>query len=168
MGMQELVDAVRHTGAKQPLLLGGVDWSNNLSEWLQYEPNDPLHQLIASVHAYSYTACNSTACWNGELAKVARQVPVVAGEFGATSCSPTFPKRFMKWADKHYVSYVAWAWLPGTCAIDGPLITDYSGTPTTYGTAVKDQLSALYAAGSGNVGSLTAATGVGGAKHKKK
>jgi hypothetical protein len=168
VGMQHLVDAVRQTGARQPLLLGGVEWSSNLSEWLHYEPIDPLHQLIASVHTYSFTACGSTVCWNGELAKVAQHVPVVAGEFGASSCTPTFSKRFMKWADKHYVSYLAWAWLPGPCTISGPLISDYSGASTTYGAAVKEHFSALYAAGSGNVGSVTAAAAVGGAKHKKK
>jgi hypothetical protein len=168
VGMQQLVDAVRQTGAKQPLLLGGVDYSNNLSEWLQYEPTDPLHQLVASVHIYSYTTCNNVTCWNKEVATVAKHVPVVTGEFGATGCLPTFTKRYMKWADKHAVSYIAWAWLVGTCAADGPLVSDYSGTATTYGSAYQSNVEALFKAGSGNVGLISAGIAVAQSESKKK
>ncbi len=34
-GMQSLVNAVRRTGATQPLILGGLDWANDLSGWNQ-------------------------------------------------------------------------------------------------------------------------------------
>ncbi len=129
VGMQQLVDAVRQTGARQPLLLGGVNFSNNLSEWLQYEPTDPLHQLVASVHIYSGKACDTAACW-AIVARVSQQVPVVTGEFGAQGCSTTFTERYMKWADKRGISYIAWAWLPGACTVGGPLISSYSGTAT--------------------------------------
>jgi hypothetical protein len=168
VGMQQLVDAVRQTGARQPLLLGGVDYSSDLSHWLEYEPTDPLHQLVASAHIYSFNPCTSAVCWNNDLASLARTVPVVTGEFGSTGCSPAFTKRYMKWADKHLVSYIAWAWLPGSCAVDGPLIHSYSGTATTYGSVVQAHLAALFQAGSGNVGSISAATAVSGNASKKK
>jgi uncharacterized protein (TIGR01370 family) len=45
-GMQRLVDAVRSTGATQPLLLGGNAWANDLSGWLRYLPHDRLRQLV--------------------------------------------------------------------------------------------------------------------------
>ena len=50
VGMQTLVDAVRASGATQPILVGGLHVSNDLSQWLAYAPADPLGQLVACVH----------------------------------------------------------------------------------------------------------------------
>src|SRR5262249_12532992 len=40
-GMQELVDAVRGTGATNVILLGGLEYSNALTHWLDFKPHDP-------------------------------------------------------------------------------------------------------------------------------
>src|ERR1700761_3827824 len=69
-GMQELVDAVRGAGATQPLLLGGLDWANDLSQWLDHEPEDPLGQEAASFHNYMFKGCDDVKCWDAELAPV--------------------------------------------------------------------------------------------------
>lgn len=53
-GMQSLVTAVRSTGAKQPLMLGGLGYAGDLSQWLAFKPTDPLHQLVASLHTYKF------------------------------------------------------------------------------------------------------------------
>ena len=52
-GMQELVTAVRWAGAKNLLLLGGVEYANSLSRWLAYEPSDPEKNLAAAWHVYA-------------------------------------------------------------------------------------------------------------------
>ncbi len=42
VGMQALVTAIRNAGADtQPILLGGLSYSNDLTGWLQNEPTDP-------------------------------------------------------------------------------------------------------------------------------
>jgi endoglucanase len=147
-GMQQLVDAVRATGARQPMMLGGVDWSNNLIGWLANEPKDPDKQLIASVHVYQKDHCNNAKCWTATIAPVAEKVPVVSGEFGDENCSTHFTKRYMKWSDAHAVSYLAWSWLVGQpCSDGGTLISSYSGTPSAYGTVIKDQVAAVSATG---------------------
>src|SRR5256886_2456244 len=46
-GMQELVDAVRSTGAANVILLGGVQYSATLSSWVASKPTDPLNNLAA-------------------------------------------------------------------------------------------------------------------------
>src|SRR5438067_2300489 len=51
-GMQTLVTTVRNTGATNILLLGGLAFSNDLSQWLANEPTDPMNQLAASWHVY--------------------------------------------------------------------------------------------------------------------
>ena len=81
VGMQSLVDAIRATGAPQPILLGGLSYSNDLSQWLANEPSDPDHQLAASYHNYEGQQCSTQACWDSTIAPVAAQVPVVTGEF---------------------------------------------------------------------------------------
>ncbi len=64
VGMQTLVDAIRATGASQPILLGGLAYANDLSGWLAHEPTDPDHQLAASFHNYEGEACSTMSCWN--------------------------------------------------------------------------------------------------------
>lgn len=43
-GMQELITAVRATGARQPVLVNGLDWGNDDSGWLSHAPSDPAGQ----------------------------------------------------------------------------------------------------------------------------
>lgn len=47
-GMQSLVDAVRSTGADNVILLGGLAYSNDLTQWLDYRPEDPAGNLVAA------------------------------------------------------------------------------------------------------------------------
>jgi endoglucanase len=145
VGMQQLVDTVRSTGARQPLLLGGVEWSNSLTGWLAHEPTDPDHQLIASIHVYQRLHCSTFQCWNGPVARTAKKVPVIAGEFGDNNCSTGFTAKFMKWADSHSVSYLAWSWLTGGgCGNGGTLLSSFPGTATKYGKAYERHLKKLY------------------------
>ncbi len=51
-GMQSLLDAVRTTGASNVVLVGGVEFGNNMSQWLANMPRDPLNQMAAAWHPY--------------------------------------------------------------------------------------------------------------------
>jgi hypothetical protein len=51
-GMQAMLDAVRATGATNVVLVGGVEFGNNMSGWLSNMPNDSLNQLAAAWHPY--------------------------------------------------------------------------------------------------------------------
>jgi endoglucanase len=156
VGMQYLVNQIRATGATQPILLGGLDYANDLTQWLASEPNDPLGQLAASFHNYQGKNCDNASCWNTTIASVAAQVPVVTGEFDQDVCTPsTFDSDYMNWADAHGVSYLAWGWWvlsPQEISADGCsayyLITDPSGTPAApNGTVLHDHLAALAGGG---------------------
>src|SRR5206468_2156999 len=63
-GMQEIVSAIRATGATNVILLDGVQYSNALSQWLTYAPSDPLNNLAASWHVYNFNVCAAATCWN--------------------------------------------------------------------------------------------------------
>jgi hypothetical protein len=153
-GTQELVDAVRATGARQPILVPGRFYDNDLGRWLQYRPTDPLGQIAATFHVYENLPCANEACWTRTVAPVAARVPVVVTEFGATMAGQTepcpgvvrFDVRFMRWADAHGVSYGGFRWTadffhfpPPQCSYD--LLAAYDGTPRYgQGRAIHDHM----------------------------
>ncbi len=145
-GMQELVNTVRAAGASNVILLGGVQFANDLSQWLIYEsqlPTNEASNVAASWHEYDFNPCNTLTCWNQTVAPVAARVPVVTGEFGENNqdpqfvwCGPNSPNPtcnsstgtgLLPWLDSRGISYVGWTW-DAWNSWDS-LITDYSGTP---------------------------------------
>ncbi|OIJ67908.1 cellulose-binding protein [Streptomyces mangrovisoli] len=142
-GMQDLVDAVRGTGAHNVVLAGGLAYSNDLSQWLTYRPSDPTGNLAAAYHGYNFNSCAGESCWNSTLAPVAAQVPLVAGEIGENTCSHGFVDQAMKWFDDRGLSYLGWTWNTWDCSSGPSLISAYDGTPTAYGIGVRDHLRAV-------------------------
>jgi endoglucanase len=140
-GMQSLVNAVRATGATNVLMVPGLTWTNDLTQWLTYRPADPAGNVVASWHSYNFNACVSSSCWDSQIGPVAAQVPVQAGEIGQNSCAHDYIDQVMAWADAHGVGYTAWTWNPWGCSSGNVLIDDYNGTPTsTYGQGFKAHL----------------------------
>jgi endoglucanase len=171
VGMQAIVDAIRSTGARQPIMLGGLEYANDLSGWLAHEPDDPAGALVASFHNYTPQECNTEACWDEQVAPVAAAVPVVAGEFGEMDCPSSgldpdnFDNTFMRWADAHGVGYLGWGWVipdpPRDCSTPY-LISDYRGTPVDpNGVALHAHLARLWAAGQPPPAGGTAGPGAG-------
>jgi hypothetical protein len=155
VGMQTLVNAVRATGAPNVILLGGIQWANTLwsspaRNWLAYRPTDPLANLAASVHLYPGTWCVSVSCYESEIAPIAAQAPVVAGEFGIASCDAevtTWLSALLSWLDGKSTGYLAWTWDTPHSGHDPciviKLLLDYDGTPTPYGQIVRSHLAGL-------------------------
>jgi hypothetical protein len=143
-GMQQMVNAVRGTGADNVLMLGGEEFSNDLTSWLANMPTDPDHALVASWHSYNFNTCNALACWTSQVAPVIAQVPVVAGEIGENDCAGTYINPLMAWLDSQSSSYLAWAWNADFNCSSGPgLITDYQGDPTGFGAPYQAHLASL-------------------------
>jgi hypothetical protein len=154
-GSQELVSAIRATGATQPIAVPGINYANDLSQWLTFEPSDSLHALVAEAHIYGNNSCGAQsggACLTAEIAPITVQVPVIFGETGETyddsECTSSNMKVILPWADAHNVGYAAWTWDTwGSCL---SLISSYTGTPNTttpasaaYGQYVHDHLLAV-------------------------
>jgi hypothetical protein len=147
VGMQQLVNAVRSTGATQPLMLSGTSYAHDVSQWLSHEPRDPLHALVASNHNYGGLSPCEAGCQSAILA-VHQRVPVELGEMGETDCAHGYIDSTMAWADAHGIGYVGWAWdavapHSWTCGGGPALITSYDGTPTQYGIGLRDHLQGL-------------------------
>lgn len=146
VGMKSLVAAVRGAGARQPVILGGLDYANDLSGWREAAPADD--QLIAGFHNYPGKPCGVQSCWSGEIAALATHVPVLTAELGQNDCRADFIGRYMDWADRQGIGYLAWAWwdldqveLGAPGCTNFALIDDLDGTPTPgYGAGFKAHL----------------------------
>jgi hypothetical protein len=141
-GMQQMLNAVRATGAQQVVVAGGIEWSHNLDGWLQSKPDDPTGNLMAAFHVYQrpLSDCDTQACWDGALKAVSQNVPVLTGEMGEQDCAHGFIDQYMTWADAQGISYLGWAWNPQACNTFPALITNFDGTPTAFGQGLKDHL----------------------------
>lgn len=144
-GMQTLINTVRATGATNLIMLGGLAFANDMTGWLANKPADPDNNLVASTHIYNFNACATTSCWDSQIAPVAAQVPVIAGEIGENDCASGFINTLMPWLDAHGIGYLAWTWtvVSGGCNNSPILITDYTGTPTGFGAGYKAHLLSL-------------------------
>jgi len=141
-GMQSLVTAVRSTGATNVLMLGGEEYSNDLTGWLSYEPTDPAHNLIASWHSYNFNTCATQSCWTAQVAPVMARVPVLVGEIGEDDCGGSYITSLTTWLAAQNTGFLAWTWNAwGSCP--SVLITDYAGDPTPFGAVYKSILEAL-------------------------
>lgn len=124
-------------------LVDGIAYSNDLSGWLEHKPTDPAGNLAAAWHVYNFNVCSTSSCWDAQLAPVAAEVPLVAGEIGENTCSHGFIDSVMKWLDAHQASYLGWTWNTWNCASGPALISSYDGTPTAFGAGLRDHLAAL-------------------------
>ena len=145
--MQDLVNAVRGVGAKNVILVGGLSYSNDLSQWLSYKPYDPLTQLAASAHLYNFNKCSTSYCWESELLPVAKHVPLIIGEFGEDDCQGDYVKSLAQWflgqgpySNRGFaISRLAWTWNKWDCKSGPAVISEYDGSCTDkYGCTVKN------------------------------
>lgn len=143
-GMNQLIAAVRGTGATNVVMAGGLAYSNDLSQWLANEPTDPTGNLAASWHVYSFNTCSTTSCYNAYAGPLSTHVPLLAGEIGESDCAHVFIDPLMSWLDGEKSGYLGWAWNADFNCSSGPgLITDYNGTPTAYGVGLQSHLAGL-------------------------
>jgi endoglucanase len=81
------------------MVTGGMEWSNRLTQWLEYVPYDPAGNngndlkvtpkgnIAASWHSYNFNECNNEGCWDQTIAVVAAKYPLITGEIGENDCN---------------------------------------------------------------------------------
>jgi aryl-phospho-beta-D-glucosidase BglC (GH1 family) len=139
VGMQQLYDTVRATGARNLVAIGGLDWAYDLS-------GVPTHRILGynilyATHPYNNAPERQARFWDRYWGFLAATDPVIVTEFGDTTgtCQLDYGTALISYADAHAAGWTAWAWFPGGCAFPG-LIDDWSGAPSPSGTAVKAAL----------------------------
>ncbi|MCJ7729841.1 MAG: glycoside hydrolase family 5 protein [Sedimentisphaerales bacterium] len=85
VGMQELLDTVRATGAKNVVIAGGLDWAydfNGILDGRQLkDPNG--NGLIYANHVYDNKG-DSVFTWIADMEKASAKLPVIVSEFGGS------------------------------------------------------------------------------------
>jgi hypothetical protein len=146
VGTQSIVNTIRGTGATNPIIVAGLDYSNQLNNWLTYMPTDSLHKIIAGVHVYfDGLDCENATCWTNVFAPIqAAGHPVIVDEMGFQgSCTSTKINQLMNWADAQtpQIGYWAWSWNPFGCTSGPSLIKNDAFDPTsTYGSGFQSHL----------------------------
>jgi endoglucanase len=161
-GMQQMLNAVRATGATNVVLTSGLSYASAIYNWLQYKPTDPAHQLAAVWHAYSVPeyptqvdcvgmpACSANIMAAAQAIKAAGY-PVLITEYGDTIGGATAPwaSVLLPFADANDIGYLAWAWDNWSGQTANLLITDAAGDPTQgFGTYVKQHYLCVEGGGS--------------------
>jgi hypothetical protein len=153
VGMQRLVDVVRETGAKNVVIVGGLDWSYDLSGILEgYAVEDRGgNGVMYSTHVYPWKSD-----WADKFLKAAERYPLFIGEVGCPEKwedfafippaqrkeklgpGATWSQDMLGTIQKHRLNWTGFSFHP-RC---GPMvIKDWDYTPTPYwGTFVKDAL----------------------------
>lgn len=138
IGMQGLLDVVRETGAKNIVIVGGLDWGYDLSGVLNGYGLDDRggNGIVYSSHVYPWKSD-----WEGKFLKVAEKHPVFIGECGAPPERLSFipPERhedpstwvpdFLGVIQKHKLHWTAWSFHPKASPV---LLEGWDYTPNSY------------------------------------
>ncbi|GAT35417.1 cellulase [Terrimicrobium sacchariphilum] len=138
VGMQALLDAVRSTGAKNIVIVGGLGWSGDLSGIANgYTLDDKGgNGIIYGWHIYNWHKD-----WQGRVMAAAEKYPILVGEFGADEKKVNFlPVEIQEdpytWVpdmlgflQKNGFHWTAWCLHPKATPV---LISDWEYTPTPF------------------------------------
>lgn len=146
-GYQQLYDAVRSTGAKNLVIVNGLNWGYDMAEAGTHMLNG--YNVIYGTHVYDWPE-KQPVRWDRDFGYLAAKVPVMIGEFGTTNCGTAYYEWVMAYADTHNMSWLSWAWYappadrPDLLCSFAALITDWNGTPSPMGAVVKAHLQGLH------------------------
>jgi aryl-phospho-beta-D-glucosidase BglC (GH1 family) len=135
VGMQQLYDAVRATGAENVVLAGGLDWGYDLSAVACLRISG--HNIAYVSHPYE--SGRPPSGWDASFGDLSATDVVVLTEFGTTDCSTDYTQQLLDYADAHHIGWTSWAWYVSGCAFPS-LINDWTGTPSQSGALVKSRL----------------------------
>src|SRR5579875_149679 len=128
VGMQTLVNTVRSTGAKNLILVGGMNWGFDLSQ----VPNYPITggNIVYDTHPYPY-ADKAPGTWDAAFGNLSATYPVISAENGEYDCGTSYLSQLYAYFDAHQIGWMAWAWdVRGNVCGYPQLVTDYQGTPS--------------------------------------
>lgn len=145
VGMQQLLDTVRATGANNVVVAGGLDWAYDLSGILAgRQLSDPHgNGVIYANHCYD-NKHDSVDAWIAKMEKASAKLPVIVSEFGGNAGpsrvvpSDNWLLHVLQALNDHHWSWTAWDL--HTSARPN-LITNWDYTPSPqFGVYVKQAL----------------------------
>ncbi|MDF3057622.1 MAG: glycoside hydrolase family 5 [Rariglobus sp.] len=146
-GMQKMLDTVRATGARNMVLVGGLDYAYRLDGIVNgFGLKDATGQgIIYACHIYPWKSQ-----WQKMLLDAAAKYPILLGEVGADAKKMTFmpleqQENWETWTpailgliQQHKLNWTAWCFHPGASP---RMLLDWDYTPTPFwGQQAKDAI----------------------------
>ena len=138
VGMQQLYDTVRATGADNLVLVGGLRYAYELSGVPDHRVEG--YNIVYTSHPYDF-GDKQPNVWEDDWGFLAETDPIFVTEFGSFNCNPWYSEQVIDYAEQRGMSWSAWAWYPGGCGFPA-LIDNWSGAASAVGQAVKTALEA--------------------------
>lgn len=137
-GMQKAVEAIRATGARNPIIAGGLDWAYDLSGVVDgYALSDASgNGILYASHIYNWKRD-----WARAVLRAAEKYPIFIGETGADTKKMPFVALELQedpytWApdmlgliQEHHLHWTAWSFHPVATPV---LIKDRTYEPTPF------------------------------------
>jgi hypothetical protein len=156
-GMQDVLDAIRSTGARNVAVAGGINWTYEVGGILEgRELSDPTGDGVVYAnhpypHGYLRIGRETIPQWTARMEAFAQRLPIIITEFGSIEAMWPFPKDWNyndeKWnremirvLEAHQWNWTAWDFHPTAWPC---LVSDWNYTPTPhFGVWVKQALEA--------------------------
>jgi aryl-phospho-beta-D-glucosidase BglC (GH1 family) len=133
VGLQQLYNVVRGTGARNLVLAAGLDWGFDLSG-VGHGYALRGYNVAYDTHVY-FPWHRAKSDWDAHFGYLTSAYPVTSTEFGSLDCSTGYTAPLLQYlyapgsAGDGRISWTAWSWSdPGSCA-QPSVIADWQGTP---------------------------------------
>lgn len=150
IGMPALAAKVRAIAPSNLMILSGAGWGYDLSG-VAAGGIAHLTNVLYGTHPFNHTGGSQQPDdWPRAFGSVAAHLPVIATEFGSYDCQTGYIAQELTDFEHLHMSFIAWAWTTGSCAVPS-LLANWSGTPTTpYGAYIRQQMLRVAAGNAGN------------------
>jgi hypothetical protein len=140
IGMPGLASVVRAIAPSNIIILSGIGWGYDLSG-IQSTGLDLMKNVLYGTHPFNHgTGIQQPAGWGHAFGSAAAQIPVIATEFGAYDCKTNYISKAIAYFERLHISFVAWAWTPGSCSTPS-LLANWFGAPSEpYGAYIQRQM----------------------------
>lgn len=139
-GMQQMLNAIRATGAKNVVISNSMWWAGEIDTWLQSRPTDPAGQLAAGWHEDGGGMATTSAA--GDV--LAAGFPIIIteaypnGSEAVTNSNDSADNvSYFDWAMSNHVGLVYWAWVDWSGGILDLNSTGTAFTPSALGTTLQ-------------------------------
>jgi hypothetical protein len=111
-GMQQMLDAIRATGATNVVISNPIWWAGEIETWLSSRPTDPLGQLAAGWHEDGGGSATTSAA----AAVLAAGYPIViteayaSGSQAVAQSNDAAGNNYFNWAMSNKVGLSFWVW----------------------------------------------------------
>jgi aryl-phospho-beta-D-glucosidase BglC (GH1 family) len=148
VGMQQLYNAVRATGAQNLVIIGGLNYAFDLSVVKVFPVAGS--NILYATHPYNEGG-KDPSTWANAFGYLTATNPVIATEFGditSDNCSSTYNSEVLAYVNKtgsnppaNQMSWTGYGWFVSSSGCTFPdLIANWGGTPTASGAVVQTAL----------------------------